>query len=54
MKGLNKLGKVITKIFEVFHWIGAVGMGIASIGIIIANNSVLFEYQKPLIAGLAD
>ena len=23
MKGLNKLGKVITKILEVFHWVGA-------------------------------
>ena len=23
MKGINKLGKIITKILEVFHWIGA-------------------------------
>ena len=48
MKGLNKLGKVITKILEEFHWIGAVGMGIASIGIIIANNSV--ENFRSLVA----
>ena len=48
MNGLNKLGKAITKIFEVFHWIGAVGMGIASIGIIIANNSV--ENFRSLVA----
>ena len=48
MKVINKLGKIITKIFEVFHWIGAVGMGIASIGIIIANNSV--ENFRSLVA----
>ena len=31
MKSLNTFGKAITKIFEVFHWIGAVGMAIAAI-----------------------
>ena len=40
MKGLNKVGKVITKIIEVFHWIAAVGMVIAAIGIGIASNCV--------------
>ena len=40
MKSLNTFGKVLTKIFEVFHWIGAVGMTIAAIGIIIANSCV--------------
>ena len=48
MKGLNTFGKVITKIFEVFHWIGTVGMAIAAIGIIFANNSV--ENFKSLVA----
>ena len=48
MKKLNTFGKAITKIFEVFHWIGAVGMAIAAIGIIIANNSV--ENFKSLVA----
>ena len=27
MKDLNKLGKVITKILEVFHWIGQLEWG---------------------------
>lgn len=31
MKGLNKLGKVITKILEVFHWVGAVLMAAATV-----------------------
>ena len=48
MKAINKLGKIITKIFEVFHWIGAVGMAIAAIGIIFANNSV--ENFRSLVA----
>ena len=48
MKSLNTFGKAITKIFEVFHWIGAVGMAIAAIGIIFANNSV--ENFRSLVA----
>ena len=31
MKGLNKLGKVITKILEVFHWVGTVLMTAATV-----------------------
>ena len=31
MKGLNKLGKVITKILEVFHWVGAALMAAATV-----------------------
>ena len=48
MKGLNTFGKVITKIFEVFHFIGAVGMAIAAIGIAIANNGM--ENFRSLVA----
>ena len=48
MKSLNTFGKAITKIFEVFHWIGAVGMAIAAIGIIFANNIV--ENFRSLVA----
>ena len=36
MNGLNKLGKAITKIFEVFHWIGAFGMMI--VGVIMTSK----------------
>ena len=46
MKKLNTFGKAITKIFEVFHWIGAVGMAIAAIGIIFANSSPCVRYIK--------
>ena len=31
MKNINKLGTVITKILEVFHWIGAILMAIAGV-----------------------
>ena len=31
MKGLNKLGTVITKILEVSHWIGAALMATAAV-----------------------
>ena len=31
MKGLNKLGTVITKILEVFHWVGAALMAAATV-----------------------
>ena len=40
MKGLNKLGKVITKILEVFHWVGAALMLAATICSIAAPNWV--------------
>ena len=36
MKGLNKLGKVITKILEVFHWIGAALMATAAVCSVVA------------------
>ena len=38
MKGLNKLGKVITKILEVFHWVGVALMIAAVICSIAAPN----------------
>ncbi|MBQ7935403.1 MAG: DUF2975 domain-containing protein [Clostridia bacterium] len=31
MKGINKLGKIITKILEVFHWVGAALMTAATV-----------------------
>lgn len=40
MQKLNKTGKVITKILEVFHWIGAVGMAVAAVCIGIASHAV--------------
>ena len=40
MKGLNKLGKVITKILEVFHWVGAALMAAATICSVAAPNWV--------------
>ena len=40
MKGLNKLGKVITKILEVFHWVGAALMLAATICSIAAPDWV--------------
>ena len=41
MKKLNTFGKAITKIFEVFHWIGAVGMAIA-----LANDALSLAKEK--------
>ncbi len=38
MKGLNKLGKVITKILEVFHWVGIALMFAATICSFVAPN----------------
>ena len=38
MKGLNKLGKVITKILEVFHWVGTALMLAATICSFAAPN----------------
>ncbi len=40
MKGLNKLGKVITKIVEVFHWVGAALMLAATICSVAAPDWV--------------
>ena len=42
MKGLNKLGKVITKILEVFHWVGAVLMTAATVCSMAAPDWVKF------------
>ena len=38
MKGINKLGKIITKILEVFHWVGAVLMVAATVCSVAAPN----------------
>ena len=40
MKGLNKLGKVITKILEVFHWVGAALMTAATVCSAVAPDWV--------------
>ena len=42
MKGLNKLGKVITKILEVFHWVGAVLMTAATVCSMVAPDWVKY------------
>ena len=42
MKGLNKLGKVITKILEVFHWVGTALMLAATICSMTAPNWVKY------------
>ena len=42
MKGLNKLGKVLTKILEVFHWVGAVLMAGATICSVAVPNFVKY------------
>ena len=42
MKGLNKLGKVITKILEVFHWVGAVLMMAATVCSMVAPGWVKY------------
>ena len=41
MKGFNKLGKVLTKILEVFQWVGAALMLCATICSVIAPKSAL-------------
>ena len=50
MKGLNKLGKVITKILEVFHWIGAALMTVATVCSVAAprlvKHVVSFDAQE--------
>ena len=42
MKGINKLGKIITKILEVFHWVGAVLMVAATVCSVAAPNWVKY------------
>ena len=31
MKGINKITKVVTKIVEIFHWVGAALMAAATV-----------------------
>ena len=40
MKGLNKLGKVVTKILEIFHWVGVALMLAATVCSVAAPNWV--------------
>ncbi|MBR6633520.1 MAG: DUF2975 domain-containing protein [Clostridia bacterium] len=40
MKGINVLGKIITKILEVFHWVGAVLMASATVCSAVAPDWV--------------
>ena len=42
MKKLNKLGKIITKILEVFHWVGTVLMAAATVCSVAAPNWVKY------------
>ena len=42
MKRINKLGKIITKILEVFHWVGAVLMVAATVCSVVAPNWVKY------------
>ena len=42
MKGINKLGKIITKILEVFHWVGAALLLAATICSVAAPNWVKY------------
>ena len=42
MKSINKLGKVITKILEVFHWVGAVLMTAATVCSMVAPDWVKY------------
>ena len=42
MKGINKLGKIITKILEVFHWGGTVLMTAATVCSVAAPNRVKY------------
>ncbi len=42
MNGINKLGKIITKILEVFHWVGATLMATATVSSAIAPNWVKY------------
>ena len=40
MKNTNKLGKVVTKILEIFHWVGAALMAAAAVCSVAAPNWV--------------
>ena len=40
MKGLNKLGKIVTKILEVFHWVGTALMLAATVCSVVAPKWV--------------
>ena len=42
MKGINKLGKIITKILEVFHWVGAALLLAATVCSVAAPNWVKY------------
>ena len=42
MKGINKLGKIITKILEVFHWVGTILMAAATVCSVAAPNWVKY------------
>lgn len=42
MKGINKLGKVVAKILEVFHWVGAALMLSATVCSVAAPNWVKY------------
>ena len=42
MKGINKLGKVITKILEVFHWVGAALLAAATVCSVVAPDWVKY------------
>ena len=42
MRGINKLGKIITKILEVFHWVGTVLMAAATVCSMVAPNWVKY------------
>lgn len=42
MKGINVLGKIITKILEVFHWVGAVLMASATVCSAVAPDWVKY------------
>ena len=40
MKAINKLGKIIAKILEVFHWVGVMLMIAATVCSVVAPNWV--------------
>ena len=40
MKGINRLGTVITKVLEIFHWVGAALMAAASVCAVAAPEWV--------------